>query len=164
LPACGLLRQRGRKGRPGNKEEKVQISTHISRLVKALALSAVVAGAVVSAGQAGVAGRPPDIRDAAAVASSSAVVPDVLERYAAAHPYGGTRSPAQLIASHFRHEDAVYGAQGPTSGLLNSVTLGSDGFHWSDWAVGIGTGIGIVLLAAAGLAGARQRRQPAPAA
>ena len=180
----------------------MKTSTRIIRLGKALALSAVVAGAAVSAAQAGIGGRPPDIRDAAtgpnvaipdvferyvtahpygqtlvdgrppdirdAATGSSAAIPDVFERYVAAHPYGQTRAPAEMIASHFKHEDALYRAQVSASGLQRSATAiqagASDGFDWSDYGVGIGTGIGLALLFAGGLAGARQRRHRVQAA
>jgi hypothetical protein len=146
-------------------------TTHLIRLARTLAVAAVVAGAAVSAAQAGTGPLDrgtPDTRDAAQTAVSQAALPDVIERYAAAHPYGQTRAPAEVIASHFKHEDALYRAQDSASGLPRSATAiqpgASDGFDWSDYGVGIGTGIGLVLLFAGGLAGARQRRHRMQAA
>ncbi|HKP17592.1 MAG TPA: hypothetical protein VJT84_03870, partial [Gaiellaceae bacterium] len=39
-----------------------------------------------------------------------------------------------------------------------SVGQPSSGFDWNDWAIGIGSGIGIALLLAGGLAAGLQRR------
>ena len=115
-------------------------STHLTRLVRALAVAAIVAGAAVPAALAANNprdGRPPDIANAAALASS-ATAPDVIDRYVAAHPYSAALGLP-------RSATAIQTAKG-------------DGFDWSDYGVGIGTGIGLVLLLAGGLAGARQRR------
>ena len=149
-------------------------STHLIRLAKALALTAVLAGAAVPAALAANDTRdrrPPDIRNAAAatssetlpdavdrylVAHSSETLPDAVDRYLVAHPNGQTRAQAETTASHFK------------SGLRRSATAiqagASNGFDWSDYGVGIGTGIGLVLLFAGGLAAARQRRHPVQAA
>jgi hypothetical protein len=160
----------------------VKTSSHIIRLVRVLALAAVAVGTAVSVAQAGnqaLDRGTPDTRDAAAVLSSQAL-PDAFERYVAAHPYGpaldrgtpDTRDAASKIASHFRNEDALYRAgrtladRRPPDILDAAQTVRpvvfsqASGFDWSDYAIGIGSGIGLVLLFAGGLAGARQRRQP----
>lgn len=67
-------------------------STHFIRSVRTLALLCALAGATASVAAAS-GGRPPDVSDAAAAVS--APVPDVFERYAAAHPYGGTVAVAR---------------------------------------------------------------------
>lgn len=98
----------------------------------------------------------------------NAAVPDVIERYIARHPSAQARAQAEIMAAHFRHEDAFYRPPVSTSGQSRSATAipgrVGDGFDWSDYGVGIGTGIGLVLLLAGGLAGARQRRRPVEAA
>jgi hypothetical protein len=65
---------------------------------------------------------------------ANAPVPDVLERYATAHPYGVGVSSA--------------------SGSGNE----SSRFSWGDYGIGIGSGIGLIVLLAGGLAMAWQRR------
>jgi hypothetical protein len=105
-----------------------------------------------SATQSAVVGRPPDIRDTAA--SVSANVPDVVERFASAHPYGlGLSSSSTPVSRPPDVTDAALAAQ---TGSLSQ----SSGFHWGDWAIGIGTGMGLILLLAAGLMMGRQVRQP----
>lgn len=71
--------------------------------------------------------------------SQAAAVPDVLERYAAVHPYGAGLTPAATPSQ-------------------------SSGFDWGDYAIGIGTGVGFILLLVAGLAfGSHHRRRMQPA-
>jgi hypothetical protein len=131
-------------------------------------------------------GSPPDVRDAAAAASVA--IPDAFERYAASHPYGLTPSAATVVVRPPDVQDAAdaferyvnahpYGA-GPSTVTDASLVVrppdvsdagqaaravsldrATGGFDWGDYGVGIGTGIGIVLLLAGGLAGARQLRQ-----
>jgi hypothetical protein len=75
--------------------------------------------------------RPGDRTGALGVGSASAVVPDVFERYAAAHRYGSGLNDAAAA---------------------RTVSLtGSAGFNWGDYGAGVGTGIGVILLLAAGL-------------
>jgi hypothetical protein len=98
--------------------------------------------------------RPPDIQDTAAVLSASG--PDVLERYATAHPYGvGLSSTSTPIS---RPPDVRDAAQAVQSGSFSQALSQASGFHWSDWAIGIGTGMGLILLLAGGLVMGRQVR------
>jgi hypothetical protein len=107
-------------------------------------------------------GSPPDIRDVrGGVASASLAVPDVLERYVAAHPYGAGlpqatgRSPASASTDVVRPPDVADAAQ-----AARTFSVGqAGGFDWSDYGIGIGSGIGISLLLAGGLALGRQRRR-----
>jgi hypothetical protein len=188
-------------------------STH-NRFTKVLVLGAIVAAA--AAPVAGATGHPAGTRNAA--------VPDVLERYAAAHPFGtdalkwtqatdrivddyfrdpshpnrtAVSSPQQggipfytpkmfaahlnredrlyqprspvsavqagipfytpkMLATHFNREDRLYQPPSPVSAA--SETLVSDGFNWSDWAIGLGTGLGMALIFGGGLLMGRHLR------
>lgn len=77
--------------------------------------------------------------DGAGSQSANAPTPDVLERYASAHPYG--------------------------AGLTATSVAASAAFRWGDYGAGVGTGIVAVLLLAAGLPAtpARRRRRAEPA-
>jgi hypothetical protein len=156
-------------------------STH-NRFTKVLVLGAIVAAA--AAPVAGATGHPAGTRNAA--------VPDVLERYAAAHPFGtdalkwtqatdrivddyfrdpshpnrtAVSSPQQggipfytpkMFAAHLNREDRLYQPPSPVSAA--SETLVSDGFNWSDWAIGLGTGLGMALIFGGGLLMGRHLR------
>jgi len=96
--------------------------------------------------------RPPDVQDAAL--SSSVGVPDVIERYATAHPYGSGLSSQEVSVP--RPPDVTDAAL--TAQYSSSVGSTSD-FSWGDWAIGIGSGIGMALLLGAGLVTSRQVRQ-----
>jgi hypothetical protein len=130
---------------------------------------------------------PPDVRDAAAGANVE--VGDVFERYAAAHPYGAGLSaqatPIDRIIAQEQGRQRDLGLFGiglvtPESSTLVSrppdvsdaadaarygAAVGqSSGFDWGDWAIGIGTGLGVALLLGVGLIAGRQQRhrvQPA---
>jgi hypothetical protein len=96
--------------------------------------------------------RPPDVQDAAV--GSLVAVPDVIERYASAHPYGiGVRAQDVAVPRPPDVTDAVLAAQ------YSSASTSTSDFDWSDWAIGIGSGIGIALLLGAGLFTGRQVRQ-----
>jgi hypothetical protein len=95
--------------------------------------------------------QPPDVRDAAAAANGQ--VGDVFERYAKAHPYGAGLSTSSPIVA--RPPDVNDAAQAVRYG----VSVGqSSGFNWTDWAIGIGSGMGLMLLLAGAVAGELQRR------
>jgi hypothetical protein len=96
--------------------------------------------------------RPPDVRDAAA--GSSVIVPDVIERYASAHPYGGGLLQQVSVPRPPDVTDAALTAQYGSGSISGSTS----GFNWGDWAIGIGSGIGMALILGAGLA-SRQVRQ-----
>jgi hypothetical protein len=96
--------------------------------------------------------RPPDVRDVAS--GSSLAVPDVIERYATAHPYGsGLSSQEVSLPRPPDVTDAALAAQ------YSSFGGSTNGFNWGDWAIGIGSGIGMALLLGAGLVTSRQVRQ-----
>jgi hypothetical protein len=96
--------------------------------------------------------RPPDIQDAAV--GSLVAVPDVIERYASVHPYGtGVSSQDVSVPRPPDITDAVLAAQ------YSSASGSTSNFDWSDWAIGIGSGIGMALLLGAGLFTGRQVRQ-----
>jgi hypothetical protein len=146
-------------------------STYLIRFRRLLLLGAVVAGIAVSAAAASYNGSPPDVRGAAdsvagrllgppdvrdvGAALHSTAVPDAFERFAAAHPYGAglAGSSSSTLISPPDVRDAAQAAR-------YGVTVGqSSGFHWGDWAIGIGSGVGLTLLLGGGLAGGLQRRQ-----
>jgi len=84
-------------------------------------------------------------------------VPDVFERYAAAHPNGrdlvGPSTPSAQVSRPPDVADAALTAQ------YGSSVQSSTDFDWGDWAIGIGSGIGLALLAGTGLVTGRQFRQ-----
>jgi hypothetical protein len=123
-------------------------------------------------------GSPPDIQDAAAALHFTSagltadglrlqgiaqvykqIQPtsglDVFERYATAHPYG--TGVSQVTSSTFasRPPDVSDAAQAVRYGV--SVDQ-SSGFDWGDWAIGIGSGMGLILILGSGLVMAQQRR------
>jgi hypothetical protein len=92
--------------------------------------------------------------------------PDVFERYAASHPYGSTAPTPQrvsvppytpaMLAAHYNREELLYN---PRPSLpMHSVSTVSRGFDWSDWAIGIGTGLGLALILGGGLLMGRHLR------
>jgi hypothetical protein len=150
-------------------------STYPIRLRRLILLGAVVAGLAVPAAAGASPGTPPDVRDAAAAANGQAT--DVFERYAAAHPNGQSTPVDRIIAQEQgrQHDPGLFtlGLTTPESSTLISrppdvsdaadaarygSSLGqSSGFDWGDWAIGIGSGAGLVLLLAAGVAAGLQR-------
>ena len=96
--------------------------------------------------------RPPDISDAAA---ANVRVGDVFERYAKAHPYGTGLSNLTSSTLVSRPPDVSEAAEVARYGVLFSP---SSSFHWSDWAIGIGSGMGLILLLGVGVAMGLQRR------
>lgn len=133
-----------------------------------LVLAAVVAGATASA--AGAAGRPPDVQDAAtgnlatlisrppdvvdAASGTTVAVADAFERYAAAHPFGSGLSSVSVDVSRPPDiEDTALAVRYGSVGAANT-----NGFDWSDWAIGIGSGIGLALFLGGVLLMGRQLR------
>ena len=125
--------------------------------------------------------RPPDVRDVAAQIGVTAP-PDAFERYATAHPYGiGTSTSTAAIRPPDVSDAAALVAQGGSSPTVvlrppdvsdaaalvaqgGGSTIQVNGFDWTDWAIGIGTGLGLVLLLGVGFVMSRQMRQhPQPA-
>jgi hypothetical protein len=151
-------------------------SSNLNRFTKVLVLGAFVAGAAAPA--AGAVGRPPNISDSASSLAGSYVgsppdvrdaaahltVPDAFERYTASHPYGkGVSSPQQvgipfytpeMLAAHFDREARLYQPRPAVPAV--SDTAVSNGFDWSDWAIGLGSGIGLILALGGAFAISRQ--------
>jgi hypothetical protein len=96
---------------------------------------------------------PPDVRDAAAAANLQ--VADVFERYATAHPYGTGLSKVASSTLVTRPPDVTDAAQAVRYGV--SVNQ-SSGFDWGDYAIGIGSGMGLILILGSCLVVSRQRR------
>ena len=131
-------------------------STYLTWLRRLIVLGAVVAGTVASTAGA-VVSRPPDVQDAAAALHftsaglkadglrlqgiaqvykqvQSVSVPDVFERYAAAHPYGSGLSSVSLSTLVSRPPDVSDAAQAAGRVSFSQST----GFDWGDYAIGIG--------------------------
>jgi hypothetical protein len=88
----------------------------------------------LSAPAAQAATRPDDRAGPVRAVGTAGPVPDVFERYAAAHPYG--------------------------TGISATVSVVSGGgFDWGDYGAGVGTGIGAILLLAGGLTAVPARRR-----
>jgi hypothetical protein len=116
--------------------------------------------------------------------------PDVFERYAASHPYGNAAPTPQrvsippytpaMLAAHYNREDRLYnprpsllqqaGVRFYTPAMLaahynredllhnprpslptNPGPTISRGFDWSDWAIGLASGIGLILILSGGV-------------
>lgn len=83
-------------------------------------------------------------------------VPDVVERYAATHATdAGLSAPASIVSRPPDVSDAALAVR-----YGSTATAGSNGFDWNDWAIGIGTGIGLALLLGAAFLMGRQLRHP----
>jgi hypothetical protein len=182
---------------PG-KGGEMNTSTYLRRFTRLLILGAAIAGATASV--AGADWRPSDVSQAT---TPNATVPDVFERYAAAHPYGSDLSTSDARPDVRDHGDAttaqsrtveesvvdriiaqerarngdltVFGSS-PSAGqsstavtrppdvrdaasAAETVSAGQgDGFDWGDYAIGIGSGIGLSLLLAGALGAGLQRR------
>jgi hypothetical protein len=106
-------------------------------------------------GMADLAVRPPDVQDTAISLAASA--PDVVERFAIVHPDGLGVSSASVSRPPDISDTALAVQYG-------TVTQSSASFDWGDWAIGIGSGMGIALLLGAALLMARQLRRPVQAA
>jgi hypothetical protein len=111
-------------------------------------------GAVASA--ASVVSRPPDIQDTASSLSASA--PDVFERYAGVHADDLSSSATPVSRPPDVSDAALAVRYGSAS------TVQSDGFDWSDWAIGIGSGLGLALIVGAAVLMSRQLRHHAQTA
>jgi hypothetical protein len=81
--------------------------------------------------------------------------PDVVERYAATHSAGTSVATASEAS---RPPDV--GDTALTVRYAPTSTGQSDGFDWGSWAIGIGSGLGLALLAGAALLASRQLRHP----
>jgi hypothetical protein len=186
----------------------VTLSAHLTRFSKVLVLGAVAAGTVAATATArpvdvsdgatattqAYLGSPPDVRDAAS--ASSVAAPDVIERFAAAHPYGaglsvnGSTEPLRppdvrdaaaslngptrlgLEADGLRLQSMAQTYASPSSqpvrppdirDVADSVRAfplnpSSPGFQWGDYAIGLGSGMGLVLVLGGGLAVGRMQR------
>ena len=122
--------------------------------------------------------RPPDVQDAATAQSAPTAAglradgqrlqaianaygqlkaaPDVVERYAATHDVGGRLvGPASTVSRPPDVSDAALAVR-----YGSASTAKSDGFDWNDWAIGIGSGLGLVLILGAAVLMGRQLRHP----
>jgi hypothetical protein len=145
-------------------------STFPIRLTWVLILGAVVAGTAASTAGALVT----DVRDSGGSAQAytqSQAVPDVLERFVAAHPYGIRPVPDAIERFATAHPYGLqpvpdvlerFSAAHPYGVGLSSATQPSlsqsNGFNWADYGIGIGSGMGLILVLAVGLAMGWQRR------
>jgi hypothetical protein len=99
--------------------------------------------------------------------------PDVFERYASAHPYGLAPTSSELVSSPPDVQDAASAlhvtAQGIKADGLRwqsvaqayqqaGTSAESGGFDWSNYVIGIGGGLGLILLAAGLTMGIRLQR------
>ena len=141
-------------------------STYLIRFKRLFVLGAVVCVAGAIASTAAAVGRPPDVQDAASanvatlagrppdisdVASRMTALSDVFERYAAAHPYGvGTASTTVSVPRPPDVSDTALALQ-------YRPAAEPSGFGWTDWSIGIGTGIGLALFVGAGLVVTRRQ-------
>jgi hypothetical protein len=89
----------------------------------------------------------------AQVYQQTQAVPDVFERFAAVHPNGAAVSSSAV--SRARPPDISDAALAVQYG---SVTPSTAGFSWRDWAIGIGSGLGLALLIGACFVMTRQLR------
>jgi hypothetical protein len=109
--------------------------------------------------------RPPDVRDAAGQVTTSTA--DVFERYVSTHPYGFAPSSTQIVSRPPDVQDAASALHVTAQGLQadglrwqaiaqayqqagTSVTSGG-GVDWNAYIIGIGSGLGGLILLAAGL-------------
>jgi hypothetical protein len=129
--------------------------------------------------------RPPDVQDAAAAVAATQQTtaaglkadgmrlqgiakvyaqldaakgaPDVVERYVATHQSGGlaVQSTSEATRPPDVADTALVVRYAPTA------SVDSNGFDWNDWAIGIGSGLGLAfILGAAVLMGRQLRRHP----
>jgi hypothetical protein len=155
-------------------------SIYLKRFRRLLILGAVVAGLTASAVGARIdPGTPPDVAFSLSVApatvsaQSTTATADVLERYAAAHPYGLAPTSTELVSSPPDVQDAAGAlpvtAQGIKADGLRwqgiaqayqqaETSAGSGGFDWSKYVIGVGGGLGLILLAAGLTMGIRLQR------
>jgi predicted small secreted protein len=119
--------------------------------------AAVLACATSFASVATAGGRPPDVSDTAATLNATA--PDVLERYAAAHPYGTDISAATptIVSRPPDVTDAAEAARYTQTGQVN-------GFDWTDYASGVGSGLGFALMVGVVIAAGSVHRRRVSAA
>jgi len=115
----------------------------MSKRAKLAAASVVAALAVLAASAGQAATRPDDRAGPLGIGTQEvAAVPDVIERTAAAHPYGRGLSAPLVAAAVARPPDVSDAAEAARA--ISSTDLG--GFNWSDYGAGVGTGIGAVAL------------------
>jgi hypothetical protein len=156
-------------------------SSTMARFGWALVLATAVA--LVVAAAAGASGRPPDVADTAAALAAvptatdvgsppdvrdateayQAAAPDVLERYVAVHPSGVALSGVEAGPAA-RPPDVADAALAVSA---TPAATGGSGFAWSEYLIGIGTGVVVLGLLAAFVVGGRHywhdHHHPAPA-
>ena len=102
--------------------------------------------------------RPPDVQDNAAAIAEPSPVDRIIAQERARHGdlamFGSSRSAAQTSTLVTRPPDVRDAADAATT-----VSAGrGNGFDWGDYAIGIGSGIGLSLLLAGALGAGLQRR------
>jgi hypothetical protein len=128
-------------------------STYRNRFVSTVVLGAVAAGIAASPVGARVVIEPGAGDVAAPVAVGAVNRPADVQGAAASSTSG------DVMARHFRHEDALYSDRSSVSASLSTPTANSSsGFDWSDYAIGLGSGIGLIVFLAGGLVIGRQLR------
>ena len=137
-------------------------SPSLIRFRRVLVLVAVVAGAMASTTGASAvrAGAAPDVleRYAAAHPYGAAATPDVFERYAAAHPFGASLSTAlgteRIVDDWFRDPTPIVTPAGDRivddyfRDVPTVVTSpkAGNGLDWGDFGIGAGAMLGLTLL------------------
>ena len=111
---------------------------------------------------------PPTVSEAAVLADQSSMVnqtPNGLDGTAvAATPPTVSKAAAPTDRSSAAMPPPSAGDAAALADQGSGSVTPSSGFAWTDWAIGIGTGLGIVLLLGAGFVVSRQmRHHPQPA-
>jgi hypothetical protein len=83
----------------------------------------------------------------------------MVERYAAVHAQDVSSSSAGATRPPDVSDTALAVRYGSTASVSQS-----NGFDWNDWAIGIGSGLGLALILGAALLMGRQLRHPVQAA
>ena len=114
--------------------------------------------------------RPPDVRDVTGQATKATA--DVFERYASAHAYGSGLTSSELVSSPPDVQDAASALHVTAQGLKADglrwqgiaqayeqagTSVDSGGFDWN-YVIGIGSGMGLILLAVGLMMGTRLQR------
>jgi hypothetical protein len=78
------------------------------------------------------------------------------EQHAARERVGVPSYTAAMLAAHFKREDLLYNPRPSLPTNLRPTV--SRAFGWSDWAIGMGTGLGLALILGGGLLMGRHLR------
>jgi hypothetical protein len=153
-------------------------ATHLIALLVAAAIVAVAAPIAQGGNRNHQAPMPDQVRAAYTAAwqayrglpggPPARTAPDPRQAYTAARqayrglpggPPAGTRTGYQQLATGLASaQGSSYAASIGQARATPPTENGSGGFDWSDWAIGIGTGLGLALLLGGGLLIGRQLR------